>query len=509
MEPLLPAPTRRNFLAGLTAAAAIPAVSAPAAFDPDFGSAVGAADAIRRRKVSAVELTRRALDRIEKFNPKLNAMVVVLREEALERARQADQALARKQSWGLLHGVPITIKDSFWIKGTPATWGSKAAAAFKSDRNAVAIDRLLGAGAVILGKTNVPVDLMDWQSYNPVYGVTNNPWDLKRTPGGSTGGGAAALAAGFGYLTLGSDIGGSIRVPAHFCGVYGHKPTLELVSETGEAPSFPDPLPQPPMDLAVAGPLARHAEDLMAAISVLGGPNGPDRKAWKWTLPAPRAERFVGFRVGYVLDDPFCPVSPDAGAVLQQALGAIGKAGARLRPGWPQGLDLDKQLEDYLFLLGALMTAGMPDAVLAMFKSTGVPSVFIDSATAPHKRWLAATRSRLATRAVWERYFQDIDVFLAPVALVPAFPHDHTEPQFRRRLQTPAGERAYFDMIRWASLASFAGLPATIAPVGRTAAGLPVGLQIIGPYLEDATPIQFAIGLREHIGGFQPPPGLV
>jgi len=497
--------TRREWLGGVLGAAAS-GFAAPTAFDPDYGSALAAAEAIRTRKVSSVELTQRALDRIARHNPKLNAMALVLRDEALARAREADQALARKQNWGALHGVPIHIKDSFWLKGTPATWGMKEAAAFKSDRNAVAVDRLLGGGAVILGKTNVPVRLSDWQSFNPVYGVTNNPWDAKRTPGGSTGGGAAALAAGLGYLTLGSDIGGSIRVPAHFCGIYGHKPTIELVSTEGEAPSFPTTLPGLPMDLAVDGPLARHAEDLLAALLLLGGPNGAEAKAWKWTMPAPRARRLAGFRVGCVPDDAFCRLSPDVAAVMDKALASIEKAGVRVQRGWPPGLDPAKQLDSYMFLLGALLTADLPVAALEQF-GKGMPKSFLASASAPHKRWLAETQYRLATRAVWESYFREIDVFLAPVNFVAAFPHDHSDPMGSRVLSTPAGPRPYLDQIRWVSMATFAGLPATAAPAGRTAEGLPVGLQIIGPYLEDATTIEFAAQMAGVVGGFQPPPG--
>ncbi len=352
--------------------------------------------------------------------------------------------------------------------------------------------------------------LADLQSYNPIYGTSNNPWDVTRTPGGSTGGGAAALAAGLGHLTLGSDIGGSIRTPSHFCGLYGHKPTLELVSLIGHVPPFVDPPPQKLVDLSVAGPMARSAEDLRAALEAIGGPEGDDAKAYRWSMPAPRHTKLREFRVGCGLDDPLCRVGSDVGAVLESAVGKIEKAGVRVDRGWPSGVDFAKQLNTYLYLLYSVMAPRFPPPVQEAAKQAyrRDPNNILGAVLVePHDRWSAETAKRFAARAVWEAYFHDHDVFLMPVAFVPAFPHDHSEPFDQRKLDTPEGKRPYSDITPWIAMATLTGCPATVAPAGRTAAGLPVGIQIMGPYLEDATTIEFARLMAEVAGGFEPPKG--
>jgi amidase len=374
----------------------------------------------------------------------------------------------------------------------------------------VAVERMLHAGAIVIGKTNIPVYAADLQSYNPIYGTSNNPWDVKRTPGGSTGGGAAALAAGIGHLTLGTDIGGSIRIPSHFCGIYGHKPTLDLVSTIGSVPPFADPPPRKFSDLAVAGPLARSADDLRAALEAIGGPAGDDAKAYRWSMPAPRHNRLREFRAGCILDDPLCPVGSDVRTILESAVDKIAKAGVRVDRGWPAGVNFREQLNTYLFLLYAVMyprfAPDVQEALRAEYRrdpSNPKAAALVE----PHARWAAETGRRLAARALWQEFFRDHDVFLMPVAFVPAFPHDHSEPMDQRRLDTPEGKRPYLDITPWIAMATLTGCPATAAPVGRTASGLPVGLQIMGPYLEDATPIEFARLLADVVGGFEAPPG--
>jgi amidase len=500
---------RRDFL---VSSLALPLVSAaPArAFEPPFGSAAEAAAAIRARKISALELTQAVLKQLEKHNPKLNAVIQRFDEKSLERAKAADAALARKQFWGPLHGVPITIKECFAYDSTPTSAGVPARKDFRPKRNALAVDRLLNAGAIILGKTNIPVALDDWQSDSPNYGVSNNPWDLTRTPGGSTGGGAAALAAGMGFLTLGSDAGGSIRLPAHFCGVYGLKPSLELISGRGHVPPFTDGALQYFMDLGVVGPLARTAEDLRLALEVLGGPAPEDAKAWKWTLPAPRHKTLKEYRIGLPPDDSFCPVSPDVKAVLDSALAGLERAGCKIHRGWPEGIVAQEQLATYMYLLGSWSNASLSDKATADLRAAwqkDPKNPWLASAFEPHKHWRAATERRLAARAAWERYFQTHDVFLIPTAFSAAFPHDHSQPQEARTLMTPAGKRTYWDLINWVSFATLAGIPATVAPVGRTTAGLPVGIQILGPWMEDGSPIEFAALMEPVTGGFQAPKG--
>ena len=295
---------------------------------------------------------------------------------------------------------------------------------FRPKRNAVTVDRLQGAGAIVIGVTNVPIMLGDLQSYNAIYGTTNNPWDLTRTPGGSTGGGAAALAAGLGHLTLGNDIGGSIRIPSHFCGVYGHKPTLDLVPSIGNVPPFTNPAPaQRFADMAVTGPMARSAEDLRAALAVIGGPAGEASKAYRWTLPAPRFSKLREFRVGYALDDPECPVGSDVRSVLERAVDRIAKAGVRVERGWPAGVSFADQVYTYRFLLYSATGPGLPRETQESLREEYRRNPNDPAAAAlvePHARWSAETRKRLAARAVWQEYFQDHDVFLMPVTIVPS-----------------------------------------------------------------------------------------
>ncbi|HEY6273076.1 MAG TPA: amidase [Terriglobales bacterium] len=494
---------------GLSGLAQTPAAAPkPGATDDlDFATALRAAEAIRNKEVSSVELTRRVFERIDRYNPQLNAFVYQLREDALAQAAKADAAQAKSRSLGVFHGVPITVKESYGVTGHPCTWGYSALRDSRAPQNSDVVARLLAAGAVLVGATNVPVALSDWQSYNPIYGQTNNPWDVKRTPGGSSGGSAAALAAGLGYLSMGSDIGGSIRVPAHFCGVFGHKPTLDLVSRQGHLPGGTLSAPGFTTLLAVGGPMARNALDLLAALKVVGGPAGWDARAWKWQMPEPRARSLKDFRVGYVIDDPIAPPTPEVKALLENAIDRLGRAGAKLKPGWPEGYRPAELLANYLFHLEAFLnsTALPPDQererkqfANAMGQGSGALSSFAD--------WQQQNFRRLGFRAQWQAWFEQVDVFLSPVAFTAAFPHNHTQPQEQRTITTPAGPRHYMDMLNWIAPASLTGCPATAAPIGRTPDGLPVGIQIMGPFWEDATTITFADLLTREIGGFSPPP---
>ena len=312
-----------------------------------FATAAETAAAVRNKTISARELVELTFQRIDALNPALNAIVGDLRAPALSRAAEADKALTEGRVLGPLHGVPITIKESFAYRGTPNTWGLPDLAHAVSPRTAVAIERLESAGAIVVGKTNVPVMLGDWQSYNPLYGTTNNPWDLSRTSGGSTGGGAAALAAGLGALSMGSDLSGSLRIPAHFCGVYTHKPSLNVIEMDGLQPGPWDGSPGPPMDLAVIGPMSRDARDLALALEVLAGPAGDARKAWTWRMPAPRHTRLQDFRIGYIVDDPIAPISSEVRKPYENLISALTKAGATLKRGWPSGIDLRAAAETY------------------------------------------------------------------------------------------------------------------------------------------------------------------
>jgi len=483
----------------------------PPAGDLDFASALQAAEAIRKKQVSSVELTRRVFERIDRYNPQLNAFAYQLREEALASAKKADDAQAQGHASGVFHGVPIHVKESFAVAGHPCTWGIPSLKDTKAPRNSTVVDRLTGdsSGAVLIGATNVPTGLADWQSYNPIYGTTNNPWDVKRSPGGSSGGSAAALAAGLGYLSVGSDIGGSIRVPSHFCGIFGHKPTLDLVDMQGHVPGGQITAPGFSTLLAVGGPLARSAADLLAALKFLGDPAGWDRKAWKWEMPAPRGGSLKEFRVGYVLDDPIAPPTPEVKALLEKTVEALGRAGAKLKPGWPAGVQPSELLANYLFHLQAfLYSTAPPDEQERLRKNFGETITAKNAgALSSFADWQKQNFRRLGFRAQWQAYFEQVDVFLSPVAFSATFPHDHSEPQEQRTIATSTGPRHYMDMINWIAPATLTGCPATVAPVGRTPGGLPVGIQIMGPFWEDATTITFADLLSREIGGFVAPPG--
>src|SRR5580658_4240534 len=332
------------------------------------------------------------------------------------------------------------MKDDKKTAGIRSTCGAKMYANNVPKENAPAVQNLLDAGAIIVGKTNLPEWASDFQSYNEVAGTTNNPWNPDRTSGGSTGGGAAALACGIGFLELGSDIGGSIRTPSHFCGVFGHKPTIDVVSDQG----FVEPLNASPAPdrLSVNGPLARHAHDLPMGLQIAGGPAGVERIAYSWKLPPARGAQLRDYRIGYVLDDPFCPVAPDVGLQLERTIDA----------------------------------------------------------------WGEAVGGQYAARRCWADYFRAHDAFLMPVDFVTALPHDHSPDMMARKISTPAGPRPYLDMLKWIFHATLTGNPATVCPVGRTPEGLPCGIQILGPYLEDATPIDIAGRIADLNGGFAPPP---
>jgi amidase len=480
----------------------------------DFATATEAARAIRSGKVGSRELTELMLSRIATYNPKLNAVVNVLHDQALADADRADAARGGRGPTGPLHGVPILIKDAFEIAGVPTTGGVKQLAGYRPKTDSEVVKRLRAAGAVVVGNTNVPLALADWQSYNDIYGTTNNPWDLARTPGGSSGGSAAALAAGLGYFSPGSDRSGSLRIPASFCGVYTHKPSRGVVPLRGWFPSPGGGSPQLDDLISVAGPMARSAGDLKLGMEIMGGPDGEDAKAYRWVMPAPRRARLADYRVGYVLDDPNCPTDPSVRERLEATVAALGRAGARLKPGWPTRIDPVAQYRTYLYMMFSSLGAPpgvQPDSLRALAaKDDGsLGSIFAQTMVDPASRFIDHERDQQRTRLAWRAAFQDIDVFLAPASVVAAFAHDHSEPQQARKLAAAGGSRSYMDLMFWISFASIAALPATVAPVGRTAEGLPVGLQIVGPALEDATPIDFAERAAGVIGGFIPPPGYV
>src|SRR5215208_2796916 len=388
-----------------------------------FRSATDAAHALSRKELSCRELTEMLLTRIEAVNPALNAVVELRRETALQEAVAADEATARGDAAGPLHGVPMTIKDSFNVAELHTTWGNPAFKDFVADSDATVARRLRQAGAIIVGKTNVAFMLGDFgQTANELYGVTNNPWDTARTPGGSSGGAAAALSAGMTFLEYGSDLVGSIRIPASFCGVYGLKPSAGIVPLTGFQPPGP---PLPPSDMtymSAVGPLGRSPRDLRTALSVTGGPENQATKAYSWALSPSRHTRLEGFRAGVVLDHEQAPVSSEVTALLSNAVDTLAQAGATVVEGWPDGVDPVQHYESFGFHVQAFFAFQQPGEDFAKF------SEFVDH---EHRR--------MASRVAWNRYFDDVaDVFLCPVNFTPAFPHD-SRPFEQRTITTPEG----------------------------------------------------------------------
>ena len=481
--------------------------------DVAFRPAVALAKALRAGELGSRELLEHYVARVERLNSRVNAIVTLDLERARRRADAADAARARGELWGPLHGLPMTIKDSFETAGLRSTCGVPELAEHVPARDATAVARIAAAGAVVFGKTNAPTWAMDVQTYNPVFGTTNNPWDTTRSPGGSSGGAAAAVAAGLTALELGSDIGGSIRNPAHYCGVYGHKSSYGIVPARGHLPPPPGTLAD--TDIGVFGPIGRSADDLALLLEVIAGPEEDQAVGWRLALPPPRRGALGDYRVAAWLDDPACPVDDTVRGRLEATVDALAKAGVRVdtrvRP-----VDFAEAYRDYLQLLLPVTMAGAPESTIAALSEharqlapddDGLQARLARFATQRHRDWLVADERRQRHRAAWAALFRDYDVLLCPVTPVTAITHDHEGDVFSRTIQVNGKTRLYADQVAWAGVIGMAFLPATVAPVGRTSAGLPVGVQIVGPYLEDRTPLDFARRLGDVIGGFEAPPG--
>lgn len=473
-------------------------------------------DLLRTRKVSAVELLERYAARVAQRNPALNAVVASDLDNARQRAAEADAALARGEVLGPLHGLPMTLKDSWEVAGLPATCGSPQLKDHRPRQHAPAVQRLVDAGAIVFGKTNVPLYAGDVQTFNKVYGTTRNPWNPERTPGGSSGGAAAAVAAGLTALELGSDLAGSIRTPAHFCGVYGHKPTYGLVPMRGHIPGPPGTVGE--ADLAVAGPLGRSAEDLALALRIVAGPLAPASEGWRLELPAPRAQDLSAYRVHAWLDDPACPVDASVRTVLEAAMDALRRTGCTVTSGAPPGVSLAELYDLYFALLSAVIAGGLPDKIYRRARLAGAVAAafgrdrpntlpgFLRRATLSHRDWLRLNEKRERLRQKFEALFGGFDVLLLPVTRTTAPPHNQDGDLYSRTLVVNGRAEPYASQFDWIAPATLAGLPATSAPVGRAADGLPVGLQIVGAHLADLTTIDFAGRLAAVTGGFTPPP---
>jgi amidase len=444
-------------------------MSNDSAFDPGDCGAGALAQAIGAGRLSARDACEAAIARIEKLDGAINAVVVRDFDRARVQAAERDMQRARGERPPLL-GVPMTVKESLDVAGLPTTWGLVPFREFRAKEDAVVVARLKAAGAVILGKTNVPVGLADWQSTNPVYGRTVNPLDRSRSPGGSSGGAAAAVAAGMVPLEVGSDIGGSLRVPAAFCGVFAHKPTYGLVPARGHG--FPG-TDGASVDLAVVGPLARSAADLELALQVLAGPDLDVATGYRLDLPAPRIQDLAGARLLVIDRHPKVTTGSTIRAAVERVAEAAARAGAHVVRQSELLPDLAAAHDAYAEMLTTIVTRGSPGA---------------QNVISAH-RWFELIDAQFRLRRQWQALFAQVDAVVAPAFGTVAYPHVD-DPDMRTATLTIDGEPTpYGAQVAWPGLATFPGLPATAVPVGVTSEGLPIGLQVMGGFLQDRTTI--------------------
>ncbi len=475
-------------------------------FAPEFASASFLAAAIRSRQIGCLELLDVFIDRVERLDGAINAVVVRDFERARERARLLDNSLPM----GPLHGVPMTTKESFNIAGLQSCWGVPEYRGQVASSNALAVDRLLGAGAVIFGKTNVPVMLAEWESFNDVYGRTNNPWNLDLSPGGSSGGAAAALAAGLTGLEIGSDIGGSIRQPAHACGVFGHKPTHGLLPPYGHTLGEN----AAGTDISVIGPLARSAADLELAMAVLAGPDEAETEL-RLVLPPPRRTGLKGLRVAVWAEQAGQATAAPITAALLSLADTLEREGAVVDRSARPEFDPAVAYELYLKLLATALGGRGSEAERQRTRDRlarlgpdhrSSNAVMFSVVDLPHHAWLGLNERRARLRRAWGAFFRDWDVLLCPVLGAPAWPHG-TGDIWTRMLDVNGQQVEYNDLLFWAGITCGYHLPASAAPLGLAEGNAPFGVQIVGPMYGDATTIAVAGMLEQRWRGFVPPGG--
>jgi amidase len=471
-------------------------------------SAVELADAIARRELTSAEVLEHFVERVQRLDADVNAVVTWDLDRARRAAADADDAVRDGAALGPLHGVPMTIKDSFQTEGCVTTCGAPELRDFVPPHDAVAVAKLRAAGAIPFAKTNVPMYAGDVQSFNELFGTTNNPYDLARTPGGSSGGAAAALAMGFTPIELGSDIGGSIRAPAHLCGVAGHKTTFGIVDGTGHIPGPPGSLST--ADLGIMGPMARSTGDLEVMLDALAGPDRWSARAWRLELPPPTVTALDQVRFAGWFDDEHCPVDADTARVFAALADAVRDAGATVDLDARPPLTLAEHHDLFTpLLLAALSGGSSPDAVEKMAADTSDSEIGRSRrATAiRHRNWLSLHERRMKVRAMWDEFFERFDAVLMPVHPRPAILHDHSLPLIERTIEVDGATRPYGDLFAWIAPAGLAYLPATVVPAGVSSTGLPIGVQVVGPHLDDRTTLRIA-GLIAGAVGPIPPPAL-
>ena len=454
-------------------------------------------------ELSSVEVTQFYIGRIEKHNPAINAVIAERFEAALDEARQADEKVRRGEPLGPLHGLPMTIKDAFEVSGLTCEVGHLPFKGRVSETDAVVVQRLRAAGAIILGKTNTPLHCADFQTYNDIHGTTNNPHNLAHTPGGSSGGAAAALASGMTPLEFGSDIGGSIRTPSHFCGLFGHKPTFDIIPQRGHVP--PAHGAKRSGALNVMGPLSNYVDDLELAFDVTVGLDENPGSGLRLELPSSAVDSPKQLRVGLWLGDDFCPVDTEILAGIEQAARSLEAMGSRVDEAKP-AFSLAEHHETYVMNLSPMIAAGFGPDKIAMMERIAAASPPNDKsqttlqargAVLAYREWFLWNEVRAHLVEQWRAFFGDYDVLICPVTPTTAMPHDQETPFGQREIWVNGEARSYFDNMVWAGVATLCNMPSTAVPVGRHSNGLPFGLQIVGPEYADRTTMAVARWLEE------------
>jgi amidase len=453
--------------------------------------AVRLAEAIRSKHVSSRELLDGYLGRIDRLGRPINAVVTLDIDRAQSAAAAADDATTRGELKGPLHGLPVTIKDAIETAGIRSTGGAVELSEHVPAADAPAVAKLKAAGTIVFGKTNLPRWSGNLQTYNDLFGTTNNPWATDRTPGGSSGGAAAAVACGFTSFELGTDIGGSIRAPSHFCGVFGLKPSYGVVPQRGYLDHVGGGMTD--VDINVFGPIARSADDLDLLLTVLAGPEPERAPAWRLELPGPGRRSLADYRIGTWLDDPSCAVDREYLELMRRTADGLSDAGAKVDESHPD-VTFGEQIEAFMGLIVPAVSPSLADDVA-------------DASSGSHRAWLRHNEDRARLRQIWASWFEDHDILLCPVVAMPCFPHDQEGDILSRTVEVNGVPRSHIELIQWAGLIGVVGLPSAVPPIGRTSAGLPVGVQVVAPYLFDRRAVQVARLIAGATGGYSVPPG--
>ena len=449
--------------------------------NPALWTATRQVAAIKSGELGSRELLELYIDRIEQINPAINAVVTRDFETARKTADRADEAVAGEEPLGLLHGLPVTIKDAIETAGLRSTGGATELADHIPESDAPVVSSIRSAGAIIMGKTNLPRWSGDIQAYNEIFGTTCNPWSLDHVPGGSSGGAAAAVASGLTSFEIGTDIGGSIRFPAAFCGVFGHKPSFGIVPSTGYLDHAYGGTTE--ADVNVIGPITRSAEDLELLLGILLR----DEPPWRLDLAPPPAS-LKRLKIATWLNGDFCSVDDVVSEKLAEVVTRLEAEDYQLTHNTRPDIEPLEASNLALTLIGSAISQSRADSGFS------------------HRDWLEAHRSRVNIQKLWGEFFDDYDIVLMPVCFVPPFPHSQEGDFFSRTLQCNGETRPYVDLLRWTMLVGMANLPCTVPPIGLGSTNLPIGIQVVGKYGADLTTIKFASVIADLMGGYIPPP---